>query len=358
MHGYAGAIPRKPFRHTVPHKVLTDHEVAYRELVTAQRLADEAAAACDLHPRSPILREAKAAADHALTAAATAEAAAAAAKAAHEEAGLPMTDTSEWFVVLHALFGDSPFAAKLRKTTAPTSFTACPGCLLLGTKKAPAEDGTPSDTKLQRVAFGGAVCNSLCQYPLWHYTVDGNGVATGDKELIDLGAASDFTYFAQGEGVEGAFSEEAAAEIRVSSDLDKRLAALAACITAEEAQRMDNELLQKFPDLALLGDGGKARHRQEVPEGKDFLRTFAWMSGFTGYHALVKCWSVVPSPCRCHRSTQARMHAVYQELHRQFVNRANKRHLGIGRNGECEFARLPYYECVIIPSLRLVDGCL
>lgn len=256
-----------PFLHEGPHKVQIDWERAVHELEEASRIAKEAADAVEAHPRSPRLKAAKASADAAVVAAAATLQTAKAARDERIAGKLPLTETTGWYVVLNALYGDSPFACKLRKSTAPTSLTACPSCFLKGSKKKPNQDGSRGAVTLQRVAFGGAACKCEYQQPILDRTVDSSGKKTYVVTRLDTKPG--FSYAREDLGHVGEFSEQDADKIRISKTLDKLLADLAERISAEEAAKFHGEIRKAINELRRDRKQAPLSEEEPLPKVKD-----------------------------------------------------------------------------------------
>lgn len=63
-------------------------------------------------------------------------------------------------------------------------------------------------------------------------------------------------------------------------------------------------------------------------------------------------WHILRTTVRCNQLQlrfyiyfSNRSHAVYEEEFAKFRKDSNERHKQLGRNGKCEFSRLPYYRC-------------
>lgn len=153
-------------------------------------------------------------------------------------AGEPLIIEEAWYPILVGLYGDTPFAAKIRRSVGAAAATGCPNCLLLASKKVPNEDGTPSDEVLKATAYGGVSEMAQCQEPQYN--------ANGDK-IQQFRTIDNFTYQTD----DGKFDRVAAESLLITDELDELLADEADRITAEQRVWFRDTLHAR---LAALGN--------------------------------------------------------------------------------------------------------
>lgn len=227
-----------PLEFSEPHPLVLEEDRTEEELRVAESVAYRAKLEAAMDPESRSRRTACADAVRLAAEAKVVHDAAVDAVKVHERAGGSRTVVSKWYVVLRSLFGDSPFACKLRCSTAPTSCSACPRCLLLGAKKAPDDEGNPVGPPLKSTAFGG--CSRPAQHQQVQYEADPEN--PDDVEFAGLGEVPEFTY-ACGQGPRaGTFDREAAMSIEIDEAYDRWFQDLAEQIAGEHRENFKAEL--------------------------------------------------------------------------------------------------------------------
>jgi len=144
-----------------------------------------------------------------------------------------------WYPVLTGVFGDTPFAAKLRRSVGATAHTGCPRCNLLGSKRKPGLDGSPGEEKLKAVAFGGVSSNARAVRMTTEETTadDGAPVTTYTEEDVQFCFCDD----------SGKFNQVDAHAILIDDPLDELLASIAEDITEDHRRWYRATLQQKLP---------------------------------------------------------------------------------------------------------------
>lgn len=223
----------------VPHRLHTAAAAAQRTVLEAEADRTEAAKAVAAHPTSQQKRQTLA---HAEACAAVAREEAKTAQDAASYA--PRFISEQWFPVLTGVFGDTPFAAKLRRSVGSTAHTGCPRCNLLGSKRKPETDGSPGEEKLKAVSFGGVACNARAIKMTTEQTTDAAGepVTTYTEEEVKFCFCDD----------SGRFNQADAHAILIDDPLDEMLAAIAEDITEDHRRWYRVTLQQKVQ--ALTGD--------------------------------------------------------------------------------------------------------
>lgn len=192
------------------------------------------------HPRSGRMAAAAQAAAQRLEAAREAEA-----EAGAMAADQPVVIQESWFPILVGLYGDTPFAAKLRRTVGAAACTGCPKCLLLASKKVPNEDGTPSVQPLKATAYGGFCDKAQVQEPQ----------ITGTT-LNSFTTCNEFSYMTE----DHTFDRQAAESAFITDDLDELMAAAAERITEDQRDWFRRTLRAK---LGALGPNATASAKQK-----------------------------------------------------------------------------------------------
>lgn len=240
------------------------------------------------------------------------------AAARYAAAGEPVVIEESWYPILVGLYGDTPFAAKLRRSVGAAASTGCPNCLLLASKKAPNDDGTPSDQPLKATAYGGFYQNAQVQEPQ----------ITGTT-LHSFTTRDEFSYQTD----DNTFDRQAAEGACITDDLEELMAAAAESITTSQRAWFTRTLRAK---LEALGTDATNSAKQ-----KGMHRCMCNMHA----HISPTCnlsWSILSSSL---------FRAVHLSVFNAFYNRCNKEHLDIGRTGRCIFSSLPYYRCAPIRLL-------
>lgn len=255
------------------------------------------------HPRSGVKAAMAAAAATALDDARHAEAAARA--TAESE---PVVLEESWYPILVGLYGDTPFAAKLRRSVGTAARTGCPNCLLLASKRVPNEDGTPSEQTLKATAYGGFSCMAQVQEP-----------QITRRSLNSFTTCDDFSYMTPN----NTFDRQAAESAFITDDLDELMAEAAERITDDHRARYRRSLRAK---LESLGPDATAAAKHK------------------GGYPLCRMPPVDSKRCNMRWPRPAVRSAEYNA----FYNKCNKEHLAIGRTGRCIFSDLPYYRCAVV----------
>lgn len=243
---YAVDLDGEPFVMKFPHPAHIASLHAASALSTSEVEAHSAVTIAAKHPRSKVKKEA---ADRATT---RLEDAKRAARSAEEAARLaPALVQEHWYPVLVGLHGDTPFAAKLRRSVGAAAATGCPRCGLLASKKRPIEDGSPGDVTLKSTAYGGASCNAQACMPEFDIA---------NPADCKLHTEDNFTY----SGPDGSFNRQAAESILFDDSLDEMLAACAERIDQEELQwyqaAVRNRLHALGPDASPERKEGGMHH--------------------------------------------------------------------------------------------------
>lgn len=222
----------------LPHPKHIQAQAARDQATDAAQAFRDAEEDSNAHPRSMPKKAT------AVAAKARMEAALAHACQAEQEATQVPEDVQEpWFPVLVALHGDTPFAAKLRRSVGAAAATGCPRCGLLASKKCPNLDGTPGNVALKSTAYGGVVRNAQASIR-----------DDSDPEPRKMKTIDDFTYCDN----DGHFDKVAAASILIDDDLDELLATQAEQIEAEEVLWYQNTLRAR---LHALGEDSTTDER-------------------------------------------------------------------------------------------------
>ena len=231
----------------VPHQLHAAATDAQMKALDTEAYRSEAAKAAAAHPNSQHKRQALRDAE---TSAAQARGAADAAEEAARFA--PRFVREYWYPVLTGVFGDTPFAAKLRRSVGATAHTGCPRCNLLGSKRKPGLDGSPGEEKLKAVAFGGVSSNARAVRMTTEETTadDGAPVTTYTEEDVQFCFCDD----------SGKFNQVDAHAILIDDPLDELLASIAEDITEDHRRWYRATLQQKLQ--AMRGDES-AQQRSE-----------------------------------------------------------------------------------------------
>lgn len=224
-----------------PHPLHLEAEEKHAELLDADEAHTTCKSLADAHPGSQLKRQAAQAANERLQTATLADVAAREAAAA-----VPPTVQEQWYLVVVALHGDTPFAAKMRRTVGAAAFTGCPRCTLLASKSRPNEDGTPSSVSLKATAYGGVSRQAQYQKPV---------MEQAQPRLSKMTEQNEFTY----EDQDGNFSKTAATDILIDDVLDELLAEAAERYTSEEQEWYTNTLRNR---LQALGDNSTTAAKQ------------------------------------------------------------------------------------------------
>lgn len=235
---WSADIDGTPMRWEAPHPLRVAAEQAGVAAANAEAVLKAARAAAEKKPRSEPLRQEVTEAVAQMKAAAEAQRAA---EAAARDA--PMTVSEEWYPVLMAIHGDTPFASKLRRSVGSAAFTGCPRCLLLASKSVPLEDGSPSEVGLKATSFGGAAC--MAQY---------QKIKEGNDTPVELETLSEFQYGAE----DGTFDETAAKLLFIDDDLDDLLADAALATTEGQMLKYEQDIAS---GLGALGPNASSDAR-------------------------------------------------------------------------------------------------
>lgn len=164
--------------------------------------------------------------------------------AAEAAQGVPPIQLEHWFPVLIGLHGDTPFAAKMRRSVGAAARTGCPRCMLMASKKKPNEDGSPGDIKLKATAYGAASCKAQRHHP----------------RMLPIGCTlekhDNFQYSAD----DGTFDKEAAALLFIDDELDDILSDTALLATEAEREKYMQGLNE---GLAELGPNATVQARAQ-----------------------------------------------------------------------------------------------
>lgn len=236
VHAVIDGVPvvwstRHPLHAAADEAVAAVEEAKVRHGATLQDKED--------HPRSAAKAAAEALAKTQLSAAEDAM------KLAAEAAqGVPPIQLEHWFPVLIGLHGDTPFAAKMRRSVGAAARTGCPRCMLMASKKKPNEDGSPGDIKLKATAYGAASCKAQRHHPRM--------LPTG----CTLEKHDNFQYSSD----DGTFDKEAAALLFIDDELDDILSDTALLATEAEREKYMQGLNE---GLAGLGPNATVQARAQ-----------------------------------------------------------------------------------------------
>lgn len=203
-----------PMSWSAPHPLHVAADEAEEALKSAEARFAAAAMILEQHPGSQAAVASEAQCRECLTAAQLARQ-----QAVDATTGVLPMIMEHWFPVLQGLHGDTPFAAKLRRSVGIATPAGCPRCMLLGSKKQPNEDGSPGNVSIKATSYGGCGCKAQRHEP--NLTADGK---------CDFFTHADFQYWAD----DGTFDKEAAELLLIDDELDDIIADAAIAATEEE----------------------------------------------------------------------------------------------------------------------------
>lgn len=252
-----------PFTWSAPHPAHDDWEHTIGVVHDAKAAHHAASAEAGNHPRSRAKAAAAEAACIRVTAAEQAEAA-----ARETAAGVPLVVQESWFPILVGLYGDTPFAAKLRRSVGAAARTGCPSCLLLASKRVPNPDGTPSAEVLKATAYGGLCMPAQAQVPN----------IIGDK-LDSFQTVDHFSYGTD----DGDFDKGSAEQLLISDELDELMAEAAERITAEERAWYRRTLQAKLDAIGSSPTADARKKGMRMSDGRYVCGKGRWQHSAAQY---------------------------------------------------------------------------